>query len=292
MLKTRRGAQVWLITHPAHAELAGTMAAHWGNEDFARPGDFAPSSGAERLRQEVVLAVAQHDNGWWEWEANPPLSVEDGLPQAPGEMEEKPVAGMKRWLRGISRLAERHPYASLLIGDHARWFYAAQSDSNAPAEFTHQLQHDRSYFPQELETEARRFMTEVRDLQEAFQHSLDEDGFWRAALKPEHRHPHARLLQTLDALSLALCSDAIAPAEGRAKGLGDDHVVFQNVPRRSWDDRVSLEIKPLGGGRSVIDPYPFDETPLTVAVPARVAEPHTWWRRAPWISNEYTYLRN
>ena len=58
MLKTKRGSQVWLITQPAHAELAGMMAAHWGNEEFARPGHFAPSPDAERLRQEVVLAEA------------------------------------------------------------------------------------------------------------------------------------------------------------------------------------------------------------------------------------------
>ena len=81
MLKTKRGSQVWLITQPAHAELAGKMAAHWGNEEFAVPGHFAASVDPERLRREVVLAVAEHDNGWWEWEADPPLSVEDGLPQ-------------------------------------------------------------------------------------------------------------------------------------------------------------------------------------------------------------------
>ena len=38
MLKTKRGQKVWLITQPAHAELAGQMAAHWGNEEFAAPG--------------------------------------------------------------------------------------------------------------------------------------------------------------------------------------------------------------------------------------------------------------
>ena len=137
MLKTKRGAQVWLITQPAHAELAGMMAAHWGNEEFARPGHFAPSADAERLRQEVALAVAAHDNGWWEWGADPPLAAADGLPQGLGEVTAGPVAGMERWRLGIPRLAEQHPYASLLIGDHAYWLYAAQFDSDLPAEFIH-----------------------------------------------------------------------------------------------------------------------------------------------------------
>ena len=90
MLKTTRNGQVWLITQPAHAELSGQMAAHWGNEEFAVPGHFAASADSERLRQEVVLAVAEHDNEWWEWEADPPLSADDGLPQGLGEVVANP----------------------------------------------------------------------------------------------------------------------------------------------------------------------------------------------------------
>ncbi len=100
MLKTKRGSQVWLITQPAHAELSGQMAAHWGNEEFATPGHFAASADSERVRREVVLAVAEHDNGWWEWEADPPLSADDGLPKGLGEVVAHPVAGMEQLLVG------------------------------------------------------------------------------------------------------------------------------------------------------------------------------------------------
>ena len=48
--------------------------------------------------------------------------------------------------------------------------------------------------------------------------------------------------------------------------------MFREVPRRNWKDCVPLEIKPLGDGRIMIDLYPFNEAPLTVSVPARVAE--------------------
>ncbi len=292
MLKTKRGSQVWLITQPAHAELAGMMAAHWGNEEFTRPGNFAASEDSERLRREVVLAVAEHDNGWWEWEADPPLSAEDGLPQDLYEVLADPVAGMERWRLGIPRLAEQNPYASLLISDHAYWLYAVQFDTDPPLEFTHHLQRGRrSLYSKALESEARRFLADVREMQGAFQRRLEEDSFWRAALEPEQRNPHARLLQTLDAFSLAMCAAVIAPLEGEAKGLGEDHVVFQDVPRRSWEDRVSIELKPAGPGRIVIEPYPFDEAPLTVSVAARVAEPNTSWRQAPRVLKDFTYLR-
>ena len=289
MLKTKRSAQVWLITQPAHAELAGQMAARWGNEEFAVPGHFAASEDPERLRREVVLAVAGHDNGWWEWEADPPLSTEDGLPQGLGEVLKNPIAGMERWRLGIPRLAARHPYASLLIGDHAHWLYAAQFNPVPPPEFTHILQLRRAIYPKEQEKEARRFLADVQQIQEEFRGRLKEDRFWQASL--EQRKPHARLLQTFDALSLALCSAAIAPVQGDARGLGEDHIMLHEVPRRSWEDRVSVEIKPQDDGRIMIDPYPFEEAPLTVSVPARVAKPHAWWQQAPWILKEFIFSR-
>ena len=40
MLKTKRGSKVWLITLPAHAALAGQIAAHWEEMEFAVPGHF------------------------------------------------------------------------------------------------------------------------------------------------------------------------------------------------------------------------------------------------------------
>ena len=50
-------------------------------------------------------------------------------------------------------------------------------------------------------------------MQKGFRRRLEGDQFWQPALEPEQRNPHARLLQTLDAFSLALCADVIAPVE-------------------------------------------------------------------------------
>ena len=231
MLKTKRGQKVWLITQPAHAELAGQMAAHWGNEDFAAPGHFTKSPDPKRLRREVVLAVAEHDNGWWEWEADPPLSAEDGLPQGLGEVLEHPAAGLDRWRLGIPRLAERHPYASLIIGDHAYWLYATQFNPDPLAEFTHILQRGQAIYQSALEKEARRFLADVRHMQEEFRIRLEKDPLWEVSLEPEHRKPHARLLQTLDALSSALCSCVIKPVEGEGNRRGPHHIYRGAAPK-------------------------------------------------------------
>ena len=176
---------------------------------------FAPSVAPQRLRREVVFAVAEHDNGWWDWEADPPLSEADGLPQGLAEVMKHPVAGMDRWRLGISRLAER-PYASLLISDHAYWLYAAQFERDPPPAFTHHLQRGRMLYPAALEENTRRFLTDVRALQAEQQERCEKDRLWRAATTAEQRHPHARLLQTLDNLSLVLCSDIVTSVGGGA----------------------------------------------------------------------------
>jgi len=36
MLRTNREGRAWLVTQPHHAEVAGYLAAHWGNREFVR----------------------------------------------------------------------------------------------------------------------------------------------------------------------------------------------------------------------------------------------------------------
>jgi hypothetical protein len=90
-------------------------------------------------------------------------------------------------------------------------------------------------------------------------------------------------------MSLSLCSNVIAPVEAEALGFGNDHVIYEHVPRRSWADRVSVEVRPMGEGRMVIMPYPFDIDPLEVAVRVRIANPHDNWRRAPWAFAQFRF---
>lgn len=106
MLKTTKNNQLWMVTQPDHAEVAGYLAAHWGNDHFARPGHYAPAPDAERLRAEVIFAVAQHDNGWWEWEATPDVSAVDGFPLDLSEVLKDQQAGMNRWRNGLRRFAQ------------------------------------------------------------------------------------------------------------------------------------------------------------------------------------------
>ena len=100
MLKTLRQDQMWLVTQPDHAQVSGYLAAHWGNDDFARPGYFASSPDSERLRAETVFGIAEHDNGWWEWDATPELADVDGFPSGLSDVLKNQQEGMNRWRLG------------------------------------------------------------------------------------------------------------------------------------------------------------------------------------------------
>ena len=199
MLKTTSRDRVWFVTQPDHGQVAGYLAAHWGNGQFAKPGYYASVPDPERLRAEVILAIAQHDNGWWEWEATPGIADADN--------------------------------------STANW------------------------------------------------------------IEPDSLNSHGRLLQLLDGLSLSLCSNLIPTRSGEVKGLGEHEFELQHVPRRSWDDRVPIDVSPSTERKIILDPYPFDLDPLPVNVPARVFELpadrsghfQTWWNTRPVEMIEFLY---
>jgi len=144
---------------------------------------------------------------------------------------------------------------------------------------------------------ARGFVGEIKEMQDAFIARLRKDPTCAAWIDLEHLNPNARLLQLLDGLSLSLCSALIPPRSGTAKGLGDDEFDLLEVPRRSWEDRVTIQVKPASEGRIICEPYPFGVDPLPVVVPARIldwpAEPSThfqsWWYSEPKQSIRFEY---
>jgi len=98
------GDVLQLITQPDHAALAGEIIAH------------AVALAEHPRRSSILLAVAEHDNGWTEPDAAPLIDPATGLPfdfiGAPLEVRQ----GV--WPRGVARLAD-DPWAAALVAQHA-----------------------------------------------------------------------------------------------------------------------------------------------------------------------------
>ena len=288
MLKRRVGDELWCISQPDHAAASGYLAAHWGNGEFARPGRYAPFPDPERLRAETVLAIAEHDNGWWEWEADPQIDPADGLPLDLTSLRQSD--GLQRWRLGVSRFQDNHPHAALLISLHAYWLHAPRVGAEHTTAFLHPLFGIPAKWPppegRDL-AEARQFVAEQHALQILLTESIKGDPEWAAAVEPRHLHPHIRLLQLCDALSLHLCFG------------GDRERTLLEIPRASWNDRVSLNVRPAGDRCVGIDPYPFDLDPLTVTLRARILNPEirppddfqTWWQARPRREIRFRFVR-
>lgn len=264
MLKTQVDDELWMVHQPDHARVSGYLAAHWGNASgFARPGQFGGASDSGRVRQEVVHAIAEHDNGWWEWEAAPSIDSADGLPHdLPDASKDRVDAGLQRWRIGVPRLSAAHPYVALLISMHAYWLYAFAFDDLPGRDDA--LRHPifgRSDTVNTLVADrdiTRAFLSEQQQTQRELQTRLQASPAWAAAVEPRELLPHARLLQVLDSLSLLLSFG------------GREEVTVHDIPRAGWEDRVDMAWRPGADRRIVCDPYPFDEDPLEVLLPARV----------------------
>jgi Protein of unknown function (DUF3891) len=289
MLKTKQDNKLWMVSQPDHSQLAGFFAAHWGNSVFAQPGSFAtpvPVVDPARLRDETVLAIAEHDNGWWEWEAIPDLSVDDGFPANLSEVLKNQQAGMERWRIGLKRFP-RNPMVNLLISSHAHALYAARALVHPDPAFTHPLfwkGAPEKLYPGTVEGPLA-FMADLEQLQQGWIDQLRADPATAAWVEPATLAPLKRLIQLCDGISLWLCGSLIPPVTGVARGIGEDAIELHDVPRRAWTDRGTITITPLGGRRVKFDPYPFDIDPLPVVLPARIvelpAEKHAnfqaWW---------------
>jgi len=273
MLKAHVDNELWLVRQPDHAQVSGFMAAHWGGMNrFARPGHYPGATHPERWRDEVVLGIAEHDNGWWETEAMPRFSDRDGLPIGVGEAT-APTAeneftpwvtgGYDRWRLGIERLATAHPYAALLTSLHAYWLYAVVFDDLMPAGADH-LRH--FVFGPPLVAKGlvsdpvitRAFLAEQADLQKTLRCRVAKTAGLAGLVKPHHLKPHVRLLQLLDSMSLMLALNDT-----------DTHEL-PDVPRSSWTDRVTMTWTRLDAHTIELDPYPFDTDNLVVSMPVRV----------------------
>jgi len=93
-----------LITQPDHAALAAAIM------------DHSVALAAHPRRASVLLAVAEHDNGWSEPDAAPLIDPATGVPldfiSAPN------VVRQGVWPRGVARLAG-NPWAAALVAQHA-----------------------------------------------------------------------------------------------------------------------------------------------------------------------------
>ncbi|KAB2958267.1 MAG: DUF3891 family protein, partial [Thermoanaerobaculia bacterium] len=103
----REAGDAWLVvTQADHARLAADLLA------LLR----LPGLADHPRRAELLAAVADHDNGWWESDAAPRVEAARGRPldflSIPLDLR------LEIWRRGIERFAAERPWGSALVAAH------------------------------------------------------------------------------------------------------------------------------------------------------------------------------
>lgn len=114
MIVLASDGELRLVTQPDHAHFAA-----------AALGLFTtPALLAHPRRDGLLRAVREHDNGWRELDAAPPVDPASGEPHDFRSLP-RPLR-LELWERGSGRFAAVDPYAALLATEHALALHAAR----------------------------------------------------------------------------------------------------------------------------------------------------------------------
>lgn len=177
IVREMANGQLLCIHQTTHALMAEQFCRHWGNADFARPQPYTAT----------MLAIAQHDNGWHEWELHPRLR-DDGYPMD-FMHDDEPLNKLALWRRGVDRVFMQHPYAALLVGRHAALLYESDLPNLTGAVADHVTE----------------FIADQQMLVDVVRHAYAEDACYAEFLTDAAVDANTRLLQFGDHASLQVC---------------------------------------------------------------------------------------
>lgn len=234
------------MAQQSHAWMCGQIGRAWGNDGF---GDVVP-------REEVCLAAEQHELGMVDWDLEPGLDVQTGLPAPVTRLDLDTHLPLR--LHGPRRLAGQSRYAALIASLHHVSFY------DGPGRLGRMRRPGR-----QIEDYLRRsatFQAQLRATLPASDAEIERN--WR-------------LVRAWDGLSHALLLGR-APCTVPGVPAADDATVDVRLAKRD--------------GEHTLDPWPFAEDRLAVRSEGRLlSEPsgdletlHAALARAPWVELSYT----
>ena len=130
MIIRRQADSLLFITQPDHAAAAADLVAHF--DGFA----------ANPRRQDIHLAVLEHDAGWRQLDDE--IVFDAGSGHALDFIGAPEAMKQSVWPIAVDRLADRAPYAAALVAEHATFVYSANRDKPEWAQFFAPLEDRRT----------------------------------------------------------------------------------------------------------------------------------------------------
>ena len=210
-----------LITQHDHAILSGQVMTSWGNGKFAKPDPL----------DEVLFAVKEHDSGWKEWDSNPKINIESGLPANFTEMS--PHDQSVIWSKCYRSHSSIHSYASAIIALHFSKFNRSNLKKDPNNEQLKLLQIDmKDFISKELNFNISNSNSDII---------------------PNEIKVNLKMLQIGDIISLTLCH-------------GWRSIEITETPLDYNGSETTLKIESEDGLNYTISPYPFSEPLLELSI--------------------------
>ena len=254
-----------LILQVDHSRVTGWLAAHWGNDEFARPSPYAA----------MVLAAQEHDTGWWDWEIKPRLN-DEGLP--PDYIGSIKHLGGKVWLdfyrHGVYRLAEQDPYAGYMVSLHADALLT-QGRGLLP------YMPDYAVYP-----EVKEFLNEQQNYRAELMKQLQSSSEYRDYLSDERMWTNFKLMEVYDQMGQFVCNRYPFNNTQRKNGPSN---TMSNVPTptRPGKEDAILTFNIKDESRAAVTPYPFDVDPLIVSFQGRLIARRRYGNQAEFLKEYY-----
>ena len=260
-----------LVLQIDHSRVAGYLAAHWGNDEFAPPTPY-PS---------VVFAAQEHDHGWGEWEIKPatlndrgyPLDYHDGSLKYLGKLR------LDFYKNAVDRIAERDPYSGLLVLMHGVGLMTAGYGM-----FTYPP--DRTADPL-----VKEYVQHQEALREKLLSHLRRSKDFQEFSTDEYVWMNFKLMEIFDQLAQFLCNRYPLNNDKRRHGPSP---TLNDVPAPMGAGRkeVILTLNVRDGANAILQPYPFDIDPLVVSFPARLVPNRPYADAEDFLEHFYRAKRN
>jgi len=226
IVRNESDGSVVMITQNDHAKLAGLFAAHWGNRQFARPQPYVS----------MMRAAQYHDSGWLRYETNPYLDPATGKSPSYQQVPNDAMQ-LAAYQAAIDMLTDVDSYSGLMISKHRTGLWQSRYGA---------VTQPPPGPPRQLSEDIRNFIAKNEARQQAIAGGFDGNDI----------AVNYHLLQVWDLLSLYICSYQQHQA----------HVIAPAPTGYAGATGAVLTLTPTSPATIVIDPFPFDQTPLEAAV--------------------------
>lgn len=258
-------SRLLLILQTDHSRIAGLLAAHWGNDQFARLRPYAS----------MVLAAQEHDSGWWDWEIKPSVN-EQGYPSDYiGSIKH---LGQGVWLdlyrRAIERLASRDPYAAYFVSMHGE------------ALLTQGMGLLPSMPDYRNDPAVQNFIAEQKAPRARWLAQLQTDPALGPLTQESHLWTNFKLLEVFDQFAQFVCNRYPFNSQARKNG-PTNKLSNMPVPVADGKPDVTLTIDAQNEREATVSPYPFDVSPLPVSFEGRLVPNRSFSKQEEFLEDFY-----